>query len=205
MSALTETLHSAVRRIAVQEAVVDLFARHVRIGERVESFERLDLVLQRDALQRLAFDGHAVVAHAFQYAYGCVRPQLLGDGIDDRDVEQVVAFREKMVAGLSEVIARGGTPRAAAFIAAGHARLDPSFALELQELLPHRLARELQLIGELRDRRWALALECEKDGAAAVGKLVYGDDGLAPEKCGNETVESNTPIVKRLLANVYLG
>ena len=86
-----------------------------------------------------------------------------------------------MIAGLGEVVARGRASGASALVTAGHARLDPSLALELQELLPHRFARELQLIGELRDRGWPLALECEQDGPAAVGKLVYGEDGLAPD------------------------
>src|SRR4051794_29440728 len=86
-----------------------------------------------------------------------------------------------MIAGLGEVVARGGASGAPAFVTASNTRLDPSLALELQKLLPHRFARELQLIGELCDRGWPLSLECEQDGPAAVGKLVYGDDGLAPD------------------------
>src|SRR4051794_1786344 len=107
-----------------------------------------------------------------------------------------------MVAGLGEVVARRRASRASALVTPRDARLDPAFALELQKLLPHRFARELQLIGELCDRGWPLSLECEQNGPAAVGKLVYGNDGLAPDEAWNETLESNTPIVKSLLANV---
>jgi hypothetical protein len=50
----------------------------------------------------------------------------------------------------------------------------------LQQLLAHRFARQLQRMGKLRDRGWALPFESKQDGPAAVRKLVDGDDGLAP-------------------------
>jgi hypothetical protein len=44
-------------------------------------------------------------------------------------------------------------------------------------LLTHRLARELQQFGELRDGGGALRLERDEDRAATIGELVYGNDG----------------------------
>ena len=112
-----------------------------------------------------------------------------------------------MVAGLGKVVARGRTSRAPALIAPRDARFDPSLPLKLQKLLSHRLARELQRSRELSDRGWALTLERKQDGAAAVRKLVYGNDGVAPQVSasmhgtGLETLESNRWIVKDFLAN----
>jgi hypothetical protein len=62
-------------------------------------------------------------------------------------------------------------------------------------------------MGELRDRGWALAFQREEDGAAAIGKLVDGDDGLAPPAAVSargsrrETVESKRGIVKSGVVN----
>jgi hypothetical protein len=47
----------------------------------------------------------------------------------------------------------------------------------LQQLLTHRLAGELQQIGQLRDGGWALRLQRDEDRAATIGQLVDGDDG----------------------------
>jgi hypothetical protein len=48
---------------------------------------------------------------------------------------------------------------------------DPPFALELEELLPHRLARKLQHASELRDGRHAAVLELRQDRTTAVREL----------------------------------
>jgi hypothetical protein len=44
-------------------------------------------------------------------------------------------------------------------------------------LLPHGFTGELQQLGELRDRGGTLSLQRDEDRAAAIGQLVYGDDG----------------------------
>jgi hypothetical protein len=48
----------------------------------------------------------------------------------------------------------------------------------MQELLADGLAGEAQFIGELGDRARPLALQCDQDGAAAVGKLINGCYGV---------------------------
>jgi len=47
----------------------------------------------------------------------------------------------------------------------------------LQELLADGLARKLKQFRELGDGGRTLSLQRDEDRAAAVGKLVYGDDG----------------------------
>src|SRR5204862_8353159 len=66
---------------------------------------------------------------------------------------------------------------AAALLAARDPRLHPPFALQLQQLLPHRFAGELQQLGELRDGGGALRLQRDENRAAAIGQLVDGNDG----------------------------
>jgi hypothetical protein len=61
-------------------------------------------------------------------------------------------LRKKMIACLGQDVARRWTSGPAALRWARHARLDPAFTLELEQLLPNSLARELELVGELRDR-----------------------------------------------------
>ena len=82
-----------------------------------------------------------------------------------------------MITRFGEAVARRGTAGAAALRGSRDARLDPAFALKLQQLLAHSLARELKFIGELGDGRRTLALEGEQDRATAVGELVNGNDG----------------------------
>ena len=82
-----------------------------------------------------------------------------------------------MVAGLGEAVPRRRPAGTSALLAASNARLHPTLALELQQLLTHGLAGELQQLGELRDRGGALRLERDEDRAATIGQLVYGNDG----------------------------
>ena len=52
--------------------------------------------------------------------------------------------------------------------------------MQLQQLLAHGLAGDGELRGELGDGGGAALLERVEDRAAALGKLIDGDDGLAP-------------------------
>jgi hypothetical protein len=52
--------------------------------------------------------------------------------------------------------------------------------MQLQQLLPHRLAGDGELRGELGDRGGAALLERDQDRAAAFGKLIDGEDGVSP-------------------------
>src|SRR5437016_9708479 len=82
-----------------------------------------------------------------------------------------------MVARLGQSVARGRTSavaRAGAFV---H-RLDPTLALELHELLPHRLAGHPEAVRELRDGERALALQRFEDALPRAGGL--GGHGSHP-------------------------
>src|SRR5207245_2947422 len=50
-------------------------------------------------------------------------------------------------------------------------RLDPSLALELHQLLPHRLARHAEALRELRDGERTLALQRLEDALTSAGRL----------------------------------
>jgi hypothetical protein len=52
--------------------------------------------------------------------------------------------------------------------------------MQLQQLLAHGLAGDGELGGELGDGSGAAVLERGEDRAAALGKLVDGDDGVSP-------------------------
>jgi hypothetical protein len=82
-----------------------------------------------------------------------------------------------MIASSREYVRRCGTPCATALRRSRNLGLDPSLALQLKQLLPHRLTSELELIGELRDGGGPLALQRDENRAAAIGQLVDADDG----------------------------
>ena len=73
-----------------------------------------------------------------------------------------------MIARLGQAVARRRAACAPAIARPRDSRLEPAFALQLQELLPHRFARQLQLLSELCNRRRALALERDENRAATV-------------------------------------
>jgi hypothetical protein len=85
-----------------------------------------------------------------------------------------------MLAGVGETVDRGGAAGAAADGLAIDHRLDPSLALQLQELLAHGLAGEGEWRGELRDGGGAALLQREDDGAAAVGQLLERENREPP-------------------------
>jgi hypothetical protein len=54
--------------------------------------------------------------------------------------------------------------------------------LQLKKLLAHCLSSQLELRGELCNGCRALPFQRQKDGTAAVWKLIYGEDGDSPGK-----------------------
>ena len=100
-----------------------------------------------------------------------------------------------MIASLGQTVARCRPARPTAVIRPRDSSLEPAFALQLQKLLSNRFAGQLQLFGELCDGRRPLPLERDENRAAAVRKLIDGeDDNLLVRVC----------TIKRLLAGLFL-
>jgi hypothetical protein len=73
-----------------------------------------------------------------------------------------------MIARFAEPIDRRRTAGACALFAALDARLDPTVAMELQELLTNGFAGQTEGVGELRDRRRTTLFECRENRAPAI-------------------------------------
>ncbi len=132
-----------------------------------------------EVAQRPFGHGHPLLIDAREHALDRLGAKLVRNGVDDGHAEGVVLFREEVIPRFGEAVARGRTAGAVTLRIAGDLRLDPSFALQLQELLADGFSGELQFFGELRNRGGAFPLQRVQDRAAAIRQLVdREDDGL---------------------------